>query len=191
MPVISGLPVTSRTPLARAAAVALLLSMTGAATAWACVPQPTIVAVQPRASAPAGGQVTVLGDNFDGAPVEIRWNGLQGTLLGTGNGPSFSIPITVPDDEPGLYVLTALSRQPGGGVGGTARASFQIQAGDGAVATAEPEATAEADAVGAAGGVASTAVVTGTAIGVFAAGALTMWLGTRLGRRLDRRAGSG
>ncbi|MEX2289761.1 MAG: hypothetical protein WD794_05470 [Mycobacteriales bacterium] len=184
------LPIT--TPLTRAmAAVGLLLSMAVAATAWACVPQPTIVAVQPRASGPAGGQVTVLGDNFDGAPVEIRWNGLQGALLGTGNGPSFSIPITVPDGEPGLYVLTALSRQPGGGVGGTARASFQIEAGDGAGGAAATPGSHEEDGPAAAAGPAASSLVAGAAVGVFAAGALTMWLGTRLGRRSAGRGGSG
>jgi hypothetical protein len=154
-----------------------LLVLLGAAAAWACVPQPIISSVQPRASGPAGGQVTVVGDNFDRAPVEIRWNGVQGPLLGTGNGPIFSIPVTIPDDVEGLYVLTALSRQPGGGVGGTARASFQVQGASGEAATA-PAAqpappAAEPSRVG---------VLVGGAVGVFAAGALVMLLYTRLRR---------
>lgn len=178
-----------RTPGARrgigvrtAASAVGVLVLLGAAAAWACVPQPIISSVQPRASGQAGGQVTVVGDNFDQAPVEIRWNGVQGPLLGTSNGPSFSIPVTIPDDVEGLYVLTALSRQPGGGVGGTARASFQLL-GAAADPAAIPDLTQEPDPppVSSPG----IGVVAGVTLGVFAVGALTSVLGSRLRRRGD------
>jgi len=53
--------------------LAVAASLSPAAAAWACVPQPTITSIEPRASGPAGAQVTVVGNNFDPAPVEIRW----------------------------------------------------------------------------------------------------------------------
>ena len=167
-----------RTSLRAVLTAAVLLVAVGAgASAWACVPQPMIASVQPRSSAAPGEQVTVVGENFPGSPVEIRWNGLQGPLLGTGNGPSFSIAVTVPDEVPGLYLLTALSRQPGGQVGDTARASFQVQgaAGEAAAAPAAQPSPPAAEP-------GRTGVLVGGAVGVFAAGALAVLLFTRLRR---------
>ncbi len=158
-------------------AVVLLVAVVAGASAWACVPQPMIASVQPRSSAAPGAQVTVVGENFSGSPVEIRWNGLQGPLLGTGNGPSFAVPVTVPDEAPGLYLLTALSRQPGGQVGDVARTSFQVQGAAGEAATAPAAQPAPPAAEPSRAG-----VLVGGAVGVFAAGALVMLLYTRLRR---------
>jgi len=93
--------------------------------AWGCVPQPYIV-VQPRASGPAGAQVEVIGDNFEGGAVEIRWNRLDGDLLGKANGPTFSVTVTIPDQTEGLYSLLAISRGAQGEVGSIARAAFSV-----------------------------------------------------------------
>lgn len=106
----------------------------GAATAagsmaWACVPQPYIV-VQPRASGPGGAQVEVVGDNFERSTAEIRWNGLNGELLGKANGPTFSVTVTIPDQEQGLYSLLAISRGAQGEVASVTRAAFSITGSD-------------------------------------------------------------
>lgn len=115
-------------PLRGLLGIAVLLG--GAATAAgslasACVPQPYIV-VQPRASGPAGTQVEVVGDNFEGVAVEIRWNRLDGELLGKANGPAFSLTVTIPDQAEGLYSLLAVSRGAQGEVGSIARAAFSL-----------------------------------------------------------------
>lgn len=99
------------------------------ATAWACVPQPIITSLQPRASGVPGDRVTVVGENFEPAPVEIRWNATDGPLIEKASGPTFSVAVRIPDGEPGLYTLIALSRQTSGAVIGTARAAFQVTAG--------------------------------------------------------------
>lgn len=96
---------------------------------WACVPQPIITSVQPQASGAPGIRVTVVGENFEPVPVEIRWNATDGPLLGKATGPTFSVAVQIPEGEPGLYTLIALSRQTSGGVIGTARAAFQVTAG--------------------------------------------------------------
>lgn len=119
----------------------------GAATAagsvaWACVPQPYIV-VQPRASGPVGAQVQVVGDNFERSTAELRWNGLDGQLLGKANGPTFSLNVTIPNHEAGLYSLLAISRGAQGEVGSIARAAFSVTGIDEPVAE-EGGATSEA-----------------------------------------------
>lgn len=86
------------------AAVGLLVG--GATLAWACTNQ-AYISVTPTES-PPGSQVTVNGDSFlPGAEIEIRWDGHNGTLLGRGQGPSFSESVTVPDVVPGDYVIVA------------------------------------------------------------------------------------
>lgn len=97
--------------------------------AWGCVPQPYIV-VQPRASGPAGAQVEVVGDNFERGTAEIRWNGLDGELLGKTNGPTFSLTVTIPDHAAGLYSLLAISRGAQGEVGSVVRAAFSLTSVD-------------------------------------------------------------
>lgn len=177
----------TRVGLAVAAVTAMLAVVV---PAWACVPQPAITAIDPRASGPGGAEVTVEGENFGDAPVELRWNGTSGEVLGTGNGPNFSMRVTVPDEAEGLYVLTALSRQPGGGVGATARTPFLISAEPFPDAIPKPEGTAPPEPVEepshAAVGSPSVPVLVGVALIVFAGGALaglgcTSWRRNRRG----------
>lgn len=104
--------------------VAALASSVGAGISWACVPQPNIW-LQPRSFAAPGEQLTVEGVNFE-QNIELRWNGVDGPLLGSAPSPSFSVPITLPDVPDGLYVLVALERAQGGGMGNVARAPVQL-----------------------------------------------------------------
>lgn len=163
------------------AVAAVLAALAALAPAWACVPQPTITSVQPRASGPAGAEVTVAGENFEDGPVELRWNEVQGPLLGESDGPAFSIPVTVPDDPEGLYVLIALSRQAGGGVGATARTSFLVGEPAAPSATTQPAKDSE-PAPPAQTGWPATPVLAGVALVVFAGGGLAGW-GCARGRR--------
>ncbi len=86
----------------------------------------------------AGDVVTVTGSSFsvprDGSPalpVQLRWNGVNGTVLAettpdrAGN---ISATFTVPDGMPGYYVLVATQRDAKGidTYGTPARASYQI-----------------------------------------------------------------
>lgn len=144
---------------------------------WACVPQPFLL-VQPRSSGPSGSQVTVQGQNMAGGRVELRWNALDGPLLGTAEGPSFSVPVTIPDQSTGLYVVVALERLPDGSFGSLARAEFAIPA-EGTPAT--PPAHSASSGNDGGGGTVTTAVaVTLTlagAIALFMAGAV--WSASR------------
>lgn len=117
----------------RAGAPVLLVAPVVVALAWAglayaCVPQPRLVTVAPRSSGPAGGQVTVDGIGFDPPPsrVEIRWNSADGALLGTADQGDFSVPVTIPAAEPGLYGILVISRGADGVLGNTGRATFQV-----------------------------------------------------------------
>ncbi|HVE46580.1 MAG TPA: hypothetical protein VNA57_07535 [Acidimicrobiales bacterium] len=92
--------------------------------AWACVPMP-FMSVQPRASGPPGSEVTVIGASFPG-PVDIRWNGHDGALLASAEGPDFSRMVKIPETPEGLYVVFGVARDPAGGVAATASAAFQV-----------------------------------------------------------------
>lgn len=116
---------------ATVAAVLLL-----AAAAWACVPQPLLVTVQPGLSGPAGSQVSVAAVGFDGGRAEIRWNALDGELLGTAEGPDFSAGVTIPPVPPGMYHVVVLGRAPGGELGNTRTVPFMVTAEGRAVAGA-------------------------------------------------------
>lgn len=103
---------------------ALAAAVVGPA-AWACVPQPYLL-VEPRSSGPPGTKVEVVGTNFEAGPPEIRWNGIDGTLLGKASSPQFSLTVAIPDDDEGLYALVAVSRGPQGQVTGVTRAAFAV-----------------------------------------------------------------
>lgn len=112
-------------------------AMLAAATvAWACVPQPRLITLQPRSSGPAGSAVTVAALGFDPGRAEIRWNAGDGELLGTANGPDFSVGVTVPQVAVGLYHVVVLARSPGGEIGNTSTVSFEVTAEGGAAAAA-------------------------------------------------------
>lgn len=95
------------------------------AQASACVPQPYLM-VEPRASGAPGTKLEVAGTNFEEGPPEIRWNAVDGVLLGKATTTEFKLTVTVPEDQEGLYALVAVSRSPQGHVTGVARASFAV-----------------------------------------------------------------
>lgn len=109
-----------------------------AAQGWACIPQP-LLWVEPRSSASSGAQVTVKGVTFKDAPIEIRWNGVDGPLLDRVTGPSFSATVSVPPAESGTYSIVAFARDQGGGVGASAQVAFTVAGGGGG--TVAPETT--------------------------------------------------
>lgn len=99
---------------------------TAAGLAWACVPQPRLITVQPRASGPAGSEVTVASLGFDPGRAEVRWNAADGDLLASAEGPDFSVPVKIPEAPDGVYHVVVLARSPGGEIGNTASVSFQV-----------------------------------------------------------------
>lgn len=102
------------------------LTAVGATVAWACVPQP-LISLHPTSSGPPGAQVTVNALVINGR-AEIRWNSPDGPLLETATGPSFSVPITIPDAPSGLYGLIVVERDAGGALGSSGTAAFQVTA---------------------------------------------------------------
>lgn len=89
---------------------ALISALAASSLAWACTQQALITLIPPFA--PAGKTVTVKGERFaPGAPVEIRWNGTSGAILGIAEGPDFVTEITVPKDaRPDVYLLVGIQR---------------------------------------------------------------------------------
>ncbi len=130
-----------------ALAAAGLLAVVG--HAWACVPQARLVVLSPMASGPAGARITVEGVGFDAPPntIDVRWNSATGPPLGVASGPTFSLDITIPSAEPGLYRIIVLSRGPDGNIGNTGAASFQVTgAAPAASPAAEPGAASSVEA---------------------------------------------
>lgn len=116
------------TRLAAAASLFTAFTVTLLITrAFACVPQPNIL-VQPSASGPSGTHVDVVGENFGPGGTEVRWNAVDGPLLGKADGPSFSKSIVIPDVAAGLYTLLAVLRGGQGEVLDAVRAPFQVTA---------------------------------------------------------------
>lgn len=109
-----------------AAVVVVAVTVAGAAGAWACFPLP-LLTVQPQASGPVGAQVTVDGVDFgEGVSTEIRWNAVDGFLLGNGSSERFSVPVTIPETDDGTYAIVALSRLVDGSIGVKAVTTFQV-----------------------------------------------------------------
>lgn len=109
-----------------AAGVAMALVVHAVALAWACVPQPLLVVLQPRASGPAGTAVQVQVIGFDRGAVEVRWNAADGPELARSTGPDFTADIVIPDAAPGLYSVVVLARQAGGGIGNAVTSAFHV-----------------------------------------------------------------
>lgn len=113
-------------------AVIGVITLAAAGSAWGCVPQARLVTLAPGSSGPAGSQVTVEGLAFDPGPVEVRWGASDGLKLGAATGPSFSVPVTIPDAPEGLHVIVVLSRNTDGSIGNAGTAAFQVTPADGA-----------------------------------------------------------
>lgn len=107
-----------------------------ASAAWACTNLATLNLS--NASGTSGQSITVTGSSFKVAstgaqtPVALHWNGATGPVLATvspdatGN---ISATVTIPDAQPGYYVLVATQQVNGQDAYGTpARAAFQILA---------------------------------------------------------------
>ncbi len=96
--------ISRRTYVGLLGVVAVPLSVVS--LAWACVPQGSVT-VTPT-SAPSGSTVSVAASRFPpNTPVDVYWNGLNGTRLASGVGPAFTVDITVPQVSAGAYVISA------------------------------------------------------------------------------------
>lgn len=138
------------------------------ASAWGCVPQP-FLSISPLASGPVGAQVTVYGTDFGSGDVEIRWNGVQGSLLAEAAGDEFSMPVTIPEAPVGLYLMVGLIRDGNGNVTQKGAASFEVTE----AARTTPDRSTEAGQVGESGSDDGSGP-SGTAAAGLAAGALAM-----------------
>jgi hypothetical protein len=126
-----------------------------------------------------GAQVKVDGVDFGDGSTEVRWNAIDGPLLGHGSAERFSVAVTIPQAEPGVYAIVGLARRTDGSVGVKAVTPFQISAGAGA---ADP---------GGPGGSAPVAVAphpsstsdppSGPAVAAFAAAGLALLIAGGLG----------
>lgn len=116
----------------RALATVALVAFGSAGLAWACVPYPIIV-VGPQSSGPPGTDVKVSGVSFAPGQIEVRWNSIEGPVLGTARDPDFTLDAKIPEADAGLYAVVALTRDPDGGVSTLARASFLVTGPGGTV----------------------------------------------------------
>ena len=106
--------------------VALALATCAAAVAWACTPS-AYIGLSGTSFHP-GSSVTVTGNGFIDAPVEIRWSGPGAGVLAVARGPSFSATFTVPSAPPGRYYVQATARDANGTTIGHASRPLQIPA---------------------------------------------------------------
>lgn len=109
-----------------------------ASFAWACVPYP-LLTVGPRSSGPVGTDVKVSGVSFAPGQIEVRWNAIDGPVLGTAGDPDFSLNAKIPQADEGMYAIVALTRDGDGGVSSLARASFLVTGPDGSAPELRPE----------------------------------------------------
>lgn len=89
----------------------------------------TLLYVRPQPSGPPGSEVVLVGFGFDeDKPIEVRWASADGRQVGAAVGPDFSLSIAIPQVDPGLYSLVAVSRGANGELGTAARADFLVTA---------------------------------------------------------------
>ncbi|MEJ7764039.1 MAG: hypothetical protein WKF86_00945 [Acidimicrobiales bacterium] len=99
------------------------VALAASSWAWACTPQLRVFDMS-TAAAPSGSEVTVTGQGQAGQVVEIRWNGTSGAKVAaaaTASDGTFAAVATVPQVQPGMYVLALVSRDTGVG-----RAAFEV-----------------------------------------------------------------
>lgn len=131
---MTGEAMKRRVSRALALSVAAVIAMVS--FAWACSPQPNVVGLS--LTGPPQSTVVIQGSGFQTAgggsrdseapaPVTISWNSLGGPQLAVAYASSdggFSVPVTVPNVEPGVYFLVASL----GGLG-VARTPYEVVAG--------------------------------------------------------------
>ncbi|MGH2771937.1 MAG: hypothetical protein ACRDIU_02200 [Actinomycetota bacterium] len=92
------------------AVVGLVLLALGG-LAWACTVAASLSIAQ--ISGPAGVPVNITGSTFGPAPVEIRWNSVDGQILATAQGPDFTVAVTPPADaRADFYYVVAIQKGP-------------------------------------------------------------------------------
>ena len=150
----------SRTRVVALAAVFATVVLAGSA-AWACSPaRGAAISSQPQ-SGLAGTQVSISGAEFSAASagkslVEIRWNGVDGTLLAQVAGPDFTQTITIPNVASNVYTINAIQRDLEGNVTANAATAFAVTT-PGAPAASSPTASGPAAPAPAATAPAATA----------------------------------
>lgn len=113
------------------------VALTGMSVAWGCTPGGSIVA-NPTSGRP-GSVIDISGTGFlspaetpqdqQVGQVELRWNSTSGALLATAAGPSFTQPVTVPQDASArTYYFVAVQRRSDGSVVRQGAAPFQVTA---------------------------------------------------------------
>lgn len=122
----------------------VVAAVVATSVAWACTAQVGIAPVTPLGG-PPGTKVAVKGTSTLPGPVEIRWNGVKGSLLATAladqgeHRSDFSAEVTVPPAPPGVYSLLVV---PAGSTAGVGRAAFRVlPSTQGAAAAPEGPAT--------------------------------------------------
>ncbi len=109
-----------------AAALGVLSLVVGVSSlAWACTPSAYIFLS--ANSGGAGKTVTVTGKEFAPGPVRIKWTGAPGEQSVQASGPTFSVPVTVPQVKGGgVLYLRATAVDSTGGVQGQATRAFKV-----------------------------------------------------------------
>lgn len=118
----------SRAAVATFAGCASLALVGAASSAWACTAASAHTSISPTVGQP-GQSVTVSGTNYAAAPVEVRWNGAEGAVLGTAMGPNFVVEVTVPAQAAGgMFYITAVQRDANGATAYKVADVFEVTA---------------------------------------------------------------
>lgn len=165
-------------------AVAAAAVLATAAVGFACTNLATLNLSS--AAGKPGDVVTVTGSSFNvnakdvaaSTPVVLHWNGVDGPVLATvqpDKAGNISATFTVPDGQPGYYVLVATQRDAKGvdAYGTPARAAYQILGANGqsVVQPASAPATAPVSSEGSSAGLIALTVALGVlGLALFGAG---------------------
>jgi|GEM_PF-2175454 len=103
-----------------------------ASLAWACTPGSILDPITPSGGAARGADMMIAGRNFHSGPVpvEIRWDSLEGPVIGTASGPAFTATAKVPSDASlGVHYVVAIQKDQTGTVVAKMTETFEVTKG--------------------------------------------------------------
>ena len=100
----------------------------GASLAWACTPTPDEIKLS-ASSGGVGDTVEVTGSRFYGR-VEVRWQTVDGPVLGRSSTSPFTLSVTIPPVPKGVYIINAVVWNDDGTIKQRQKEAFEVTRSD-------------------------------------------------------------